>query len=1170
MTIFSGGKSTAINSPRHLPLRRARARKNQGPSLRLASFAESPESLAVGETDTESLDPGQEKINSYWAPGLEAGPVHRVNVVQTIDANNGNPALVLNAEQDFSVDAPQFSLPEGSVHSVYPPSGYTEEHRILPHVVLTDPHLPWERIGDPQNSQRTTLDRNRVPWLVVFSFSQDELRLPPEDLDGDQSIFKETSDGLVKPVKQSSTMAINMTVEDLWKTTNIATPTVSDLGPASMKDARGDFIFIKSDLFISLFSTFDANGVRQVPSNPNTTQYQYLSHVRNINSTGMAFAGVEDTAVFSIVVGNRAGPISNALPATMCVHLVSIEGVEDMTLPISSPYVAVCSLYSWNYTVRPPGMRSVFDTLESIGASLDVLRPPENLVTPLKSGNQVQQRVASRLVDGFSLVRYRVQTGESTIALYRGPFTPSLVPNLPNLSTCSNSGIDLQILDKEIGIMDITYSAAWQLGRVLALGNAAYTAALCRLRSAIQGTAMKDVKISTLKDMSPAAFRSREDVLANLPRMVEDLAAVHLNAPGTDPDPGENVPASPRFGAGGPSRRWFRPRLTAADIPSLAFSAPSIEDRYPAAAAEASSLLAQSTDGSLFDETNDPVSTDWMIVCSWLLDRMFLSGVPSHYLITDPCHLQPESLRFFSIDRNWVDALVDGALSLGNHLGDDHDRVAIKTALNSMSAEIPSHGLYFRSDLVTMFPDLKIRVLDENGTEVVPSPILRHEIVTDGVMLVLFDRAPGTSGFKKLTFTQPPHQQRFAVADSLETDEITVSIRRQYTVEQKIRNADPNRHDALTTVVNQPTGDKSNDSIFLWNSQPGSNLNDLRIMRLQRYADLQLQTLQSHMGMYKDGDVEKPYFRDDTATSALMALQLNDPVYSLTISLAQPQTSRTLALLSSPLEDRPQATALAQLLPARVAKTRDLEAREGAQRPGTESESQTEELNLDRNEKYKAGPRLPAPHTKTLPTVDFLATTMPASPLPFLNLAAMVGDANSDPALAPRYDISITSNTSNGGNVIWVDRAANVEQDLVVSVRLTNNRSSQYQLKELDILIKMGPVQSSSSARYYITENYSAGSYFMLTNLRFNVLGAISQDEGVTYLQMRLLPRTAKGWIDATKVSEMSFMLQLVKVNLPWQGTEQPTVDSRAQYTNPAIGWIQNPSTTVTVMNSTT
>lgn len=84
----------------------------------------------------------------------------------------------------------------------------------------------------------------------------------------------------------------------------------------------------------------------------------------------MALARVEDTAVFSIVVGNRSGQLDNVTPTTITAYLVSIEGVEAMTFPIQSRYVALCSLYSWNYTAMPSNTLNGPDTFEHLGSTL--------------------------------------------------------------------------------------------------------------------------------------------------------------------------------------------------------------------------------------------------------------------------------------------------------------------------------------------------------------------------------------------------------------------------------------------------------------------------------------------------------------------------------------------------------------------------------------------------------------------------------------------------------------------------------------------------------------------------------------------------------------------------------------------------------------------------------
>lgn len=64
-------------------------------------------------------------------------------------------------------------------------------------------------------------------------------------------------------------------------------------------------------------------------------------------------------------------------------------------------------------------------------------------------------------------------------------------------------------------------------------------------------------------------------------------------------------------------------------------------------------------------------------ITDWIAKLMLLNGVPFNYLVPDEKMLPPESMRFFYLDLNWVDALVDGAFSIG------------RTSAMKMSREIP-------------------------------------------------------------------------------------------------------------------------------------------------------------------------------------------------------------------------------------------------------------------------------------------------------------------------------------------------------------------------------------------------------------------------------------------------------------------------------------------------
>lgn len=49
----------------------------------------------------------------------------------------------------------------------------------------------------------------------------------------------------------------------------------------------------------------------------------------------------------------------------------------------------------------------------------------------------------------------------------------------------------------------------------------------------------------------------------------------------------------------------------------------------------------------------------------WVYQTGLLSGVPFHYLVPEPAMLPKESIRFFDLDRAWIECMLDGAFSIG-------------------------------------------------------------------------------------------------------------------------------------------------------------------------------------------------------------------------------------------------------------------------------------------------------------------------------------------------------------------------------------------------------------------------------------------------------------------------------------------------------------------------
>jgi hypothetical protein len=147
-------------------------------------------------------------------------------------------------------------------------------------------------------------------------------------------------------------------------------------------------------------------------------------------------------------------------------------------------------------------------------------------------------------------------------------------------------------------------------------------------------------------------------------------------------------------------------------------------------------------------------------VIDWLARLRLLEGVPFAYLVADERLLPLESIRFCFLDRNWVDAAVDGALAAGTgtvreraHLRARHAgiRAAVDAAERNVwaakahpdrpwedaAAEVVT-GFLLRSRAVAGWPGLHVRA-SRAGADVRP---LRVERLAPAVLLVLFDGLP--------------------------------------------------------------------------------------------------------------------------------------------------------------------------------------------------------------------------------------------------------------------------------------------------------------------------------------------------------------------------------------------------------------------------------------------
>ncbi len=154
--------------------------------------------------------------------------------------------------------------------------------------------------------------------------------------------------------------------------------------------------------------------------------------------------------------------------------------------------------------------------------------------------------------------------------------------------------------------------------------------------------------------------------------------------------------------------------------------------------------------------TNDDGMPDSVV--DWLARLRLLCNVPFAYLVPDHRLLPSESIRFFYLNRNWTDAAVDGALSVGAVASKDRAQLqalhaTLRAALDRWERRVwardaqatPTEGpaevvtgFLLRSRAVSGWPGLHVRA-SHDGHQL---QLLRMERLAPAVLLVLLDGIP--------------------------------------------------------------------------------------------------------------------------------------------------------------------------------------------------------------------------------------------------------------------------------------------------------------------------------------------------------------------------------------------------------------------------------------------
>jgi IPT/TIG domain len=405
--------------------------------------------------DTPQPPPGQMVLYDEILPPLEDN-TYRLTV-ETDVTIDGNPEDLPPKPSFFSIQGPRFQLAPTEVAGVYPPrNGHGSFSDAVPHIVLSRRTLPWERVLDPANKiPAPTIQAGDAPlpspfvppWLALLVFEEGDnfhiiQNVPLEQIVGPSIFF------------------------DLGNPPNVNCDALqTDLGTLA-----------------TLL--------------PSLEELALLAHVRQVNVNDRELNIGSTDGFFAVIMSNRLpSPNSNC---TAC--LVSLEARSDIVsadppVPLFRPVerhlrqadvavigglggtisginpiiyfaesVQLVLLHSWKFACIGPG--SFRDLMQGLSvAMIGTVANPGH--PPLTDTCHIPVELQDR-------------AGVPEPVFYRSPCTPFQLTRDP--LGPYHSADQCRRATPETGAEDISYAAAFEVGRLIAAADKTLASALMQWR----------------------------------------------------------------------------------------------------------------------------------------------------------------------------------------------------------------------------------------------------------------------------------------------------------------------------------------------------------------------------------------------------------------------------------------------------------------------------------------------------------------------------------------------------------------------------------------------------------------------------------------------------------------------------------------------------------------
>jgi hypothetical protein len=747
--------------------------------------------MTTQKDDCRSLTEGDIRFYDNYVPSLGVGD-YIINVTQQVNPKNTTTNECHAASQVFSVQGPRYTLPPDDIFSTFPPNNAQGVFdQFLPHVVMTKRDLLWEN-----NVFFDAAAAKQTPWMALLLFVEDEVQKPEQPPAVGDFLLAPAIDGWVA----NRTMVGGLKASAFY---NYDQNKVRS--PKSQPDSNGilwpelEVEWYEADDYLdaTVCSFIDLSPQAFATLIPSKSDLRYLAHARQVDPSAKDSSVLKVTGDgwYSVLIGNRLAdaPVSGQPGKRNIVHLVSLEGFQQYinestiaALPNDAKRVRMISFQSWTFTCLPEAGESFSELMLGLLNDEQGNVKSTRFMLPtdtLKSGESEETQYASQAIErGYVPMRYQTRMGEQTFGWYRGPLSPVPVKNFISVANQGptdpgqQTGADpvgwvpfdtassALIYDKDYGVFDLSYAVAWETGRLLALSNPYFGQELLDWQR--KGHRLLDLimerrtQIAALKNFDP----NNPDAPTEK-SLLDQIEAYAVTG-------GFMSYLVTQFS------KQIEPKTSGQPTDSPAAPLPPYPDTpSPPANPQTIADLLQETDVQA--AVRDLGGQELDSITDWLAQLYLLIGVPFENLVPHAALLPAESVRFFYLDSNWHDSLVEGALSIG--VESSRDRLyqdlmkdliwntvftAVQTVrdrlLGDFAKVVPEGssvpldqesltGMLLRSAVVSGWPGLEVTAyarytLDEQGsarpdisTEIKP---LRIERLSNDILLCLWPTVP--------------------------------------------------------------------------------------------------------------------------------------------------------------------------------------------------------------------------------------------------------------------------------------------------------------------------------------------------------------------------------------------------------------------------------------------